>query len=65
MHEAEGKHRAGLLWLPTDHVLHADRYFRTYFEEFAHDQSAFFEAYAAAHKQLSELGSRFEFDILL
>lgn len=45
-----------LLWLPTDQCLKEDPKFKIYFEKFAADQGAFFEAYAVAHKKLSELG---------
>jgi len=45
---------------PTDKVLMADPGFRPHFDAFAHDQAAFFAAYAQSHKKLSELGSKFE-----
>jgi len=44
---------------PTDKVLMEDPGFQGHFENFK-DQIAFFEAYAASHKKLSELGSKFE-----
>lgn len=37
-----------------------DPKFKPYFDKFADSQPAFFEAYARAHKKLSELGSEFE-----
>lgn len=49
-----------LIWFPTDEALHKDARFKAYFDKFAESQEAFFEAYARAHKKLSELGSRFE-----
>jgi len=49
-----------LNWFPTDSALHEDNGFKVYFEKFASSNEAFFEAYARAHKQLSELGSKFE-----
>mmetsp|Transcript_104663 Transcript_104663/g.291409 ORF Transcript_104663/g.291409 Transcript_104663/m.291409 type:complete len:326 (-) Transcript_104663:178-1155(-) len=51
---------ADLIWFPTDEALHKDPKFKPYFDKFADSQPAFFEAYARAHKQLSELGSQFE-----
>lgn len=48
-----------LLRLPTDSVLATDPGFKPYYLRFGKDQAAFFEAYARAHKQLSELGSAF------
>lgn len=44
----------------TDKVLMTDPGFRTFFADFANSQESFFSAYAAAHKKLSELGSKFE-----
>jgi len=49
-----------LLVLPTDLVLETDPGFKAFFDKYAKDQSAFFADYAAAHKKLSELGSKFE-----
>jgi L-ascorbate peroxidase len=46
-----------LLWLPTDQCLKEDAKFKPIFEQFARDQGAFFQAYARAHKKLSELGA--------
>jgi len=51
---------ADLIWFPTDNALHEDSGFKPHFERFAKDQGAFFQAYARAHKKLSELGSKFE-----
>mmetsp|Transcript_2141 Transcript_2141/g.4930 ORF Transcript_2141/g.4930 Transcript_2141/m.4930 type:complete len:356 (+) Transcript_2141:88-1155(+) len=48
-----------LLWFPTDAALHEDPEFNKTFQLFAKDQKEFFKAYAAAHKKLSELGSKF------
>lgn len=48
-----------LAWFPTDHVLMQDQGLSTYFNLYARDQQAFFTDYAAAHKKLSELGSKF------
>jgi L-ascorbate peroxidase len=64
-HEAQGRERPGLVWFPTDRVLHEDSAFRTHFEEFARSQEAFFTAYSQAHKQLSELGAAFAFEVRL
>eukprot|EP00730_Choanoeca_flexa_P001250 TRINITY_DN10551_c0_g1_i1.p1 TRINITY_DN10551_c0_g1~~TRINITY_DN10551_c0_g1_i1.p1 ORF type:complete len:329 (+),score=63.64 TRINITY_DN10551_c0_g1_i1:761-1747(+) len=61
--EDKGKDRPGLVWFPTDRVLHEDSQFRQHFVDFAKSQDAFFEAYAHAHKKLSELGSSFAFEI--
>ena len=61
--EAVGKERDGLIWFPTDRVLHEDAAFRVHFEDFARSQAAFFEAYKQAHKRLSELGSAFAFEL--
>lgn len=47
------------LSLPTDRVLREDPGFRPHFEAFRDDQAAFFAAYAASHKKLSELGAKF------
>lgn len=49
-----------LLRLPTDAALYEDAGFRPYVQRFAESKEAFFEAYMRAHKQLSELGSKFE-----
>lgn len=49
-----------LAWFPTDKALHEDPKFKVYFDRFAESQAAFFDAYARAHKKLSELGSKFE-----
>lgn len=49
-----------LIWFPTDEALHKDAKFKVFFDKFAESQSAFFEAYVRAHKQLSEQGSKFE-----
>jgi len=49
-----------LLWLPTDRALHEDPEFKKTFVLYKDDQAAFFEGYSAAHKKLSELGSKFE-----
>mmetsp|Transcript_86848 Transcript_86848/g.263369 ORF Transcript_86848/g.263369 Transcript_86848/m.263369 type:complete len:200 (-) Transcript_86848:82-681(-) len=57
---AQGGADAELLWFPTDAALHTDAGFKPYFEKFAASKEAFFEAYARAHKRLSELGSKFE-----
>jgi L-ascorbate peroxidase len=47
------------LTLPTDFSLTEDAAFKVHFDEFK-DQAKFFEAYAAVHAKLSELGSKFE-----
>lgn len=49
-----------LVAFPTDSVLAIDEGFKPYFQKYAKDEGAFFADYAAAHKQLSELGSKFE-----
>lgn len=49
-----------LIWFPTDAALHTDAGFKPHFDKFAASKEAFFQAYSRAHKQLSELGSRFE-----
>jgi L-ascorbate peroxidase len=49
-----------LLKLSTDCTLFDDADFKPYAEKFRDSQDAFFEAYARAHKKLSELGSKFE-----
>ena len=46
------------LTLPTDFSLTQDPNFAVHFQEFK-DQAKFFEAYAAVHAKLSELGSKF------
>lgn len=51
---------AELSWFPTDAALHEDPKFKVFFDRFAESKEAFFEAYARAHKRLSELGSKFE-----
>lgn len=48
-----------LLWLPTDEALHKDPEFKKTFDIYKDDQAAFFRDYAAVHKKLSELGSKF------
>ena len=48
-----------LAWFNTDKALHTDSVFLRSFNEFAQSQDAFFKAYAPAHAQLSELGSKF------
>jgi L-ascorbate peroxidase len=49
-----------LLKLETDTALFNDDKMRPIALKYKNDQSAFFSDYAAAHKQLSELGSKFE-----
>mmetsp|Transcript_5993 Transcript_5993/g.13701 ORF Transcript_5993/g.13701 Transcript_5993/m.13701 type:complete len:309 (+) Transcript_5993:85-1011(+) len=49
-----------LIWFPTDTALHTDPKYKAHFDKFGGSKEAFFEAYSRAHKQLSELGSRFE-----
>lgn len=48
-----------LLRLETDVALFQDDGFKKYAEVYAKDQQAFFDDYEAAHKKLSELGSKF------
>ena len=48
-----------LLVLPTDAALYEDEAFAPFVDKWAADEAAFFAAYAAAHKKLSELGSEF------
>lgn len=45
---------------PTDKCLMTAPEFKQYFDLFAKDQTAFFEAYKVSHKKLSELGCKFE-----
>jgi len=49
-----------LLKLQTDCTLFDDDGFRPYAEKFRDSQDEFFKSYAAAHKKLSELGSKFD-----
>eukprot|EP00927_Polykrikos_kofoidii_P006733 TRINITY_DN12722_c0_g3_i1.p1 TRINITY_DN12722_c0_g3~~TRINITY_DN12722_c0_g3_i1.p1 ORF type:complete len:1336 (-),score=235.74 TRINITY_DN12722_c0_g3_i1:606-4613(-) len=49
-----------LAWFSTDRALHTDEGFKPHFLKYKEDQSIFFKDYAAAHKMLSELGSKFE-----
>ncbi|KAL7564930.1 hypothetical protein ACA910_009417 [Epithemia clementina (nom. ined.)] len=49
-----------LLKMSTDLAIFKDPGFRPYAEKFRDSQEAFFEAYAKAHKMLSELGAKFE-----
>ncbi|CEM29166.1 unnamed protein product [Vitrella brassicaformis CCMP3155] len=49
-----------LLKLQTDTCLFADEAFRPYALKYADSQEAFFADYSAAHKKLSELGSKFD-----
>ena len=49
-----------LLKTSTDLTLFEDEGFKPFAEKFGESQEAFFESYAKAHKQLSELGSKFE-----
>jgi len=51
-----------LAWFSTDRALHEDPEFRKTFLIYKEDQAAFFKDYAAAHKKLSELGSKFSPD---
>mmetsp|Transcript_27296 Transcript_27296/g.69049 ORF Transcript_27296/g.69049 Transcript_27296/m.69049 type:complete len:258 (-) Transcript_27296:83-856(-) len=48
-----------LLWLATDRALHTDPEFKKSFVIYKEDEAAFFKDYAAVHKKLSELGSKF------
>jgi L-ascorbate peroxidase len=48
-----------LLKMSTDKTLFADEGFKPFAQKFRDSQDAFFEAYAKAHKQLSEQGSKF------
>mmetsp|Transcript_13742 Transcript_13742/g.17931 ORF Transcript_13742/g.17931 Transcript_13742/m.17931 type:complete len:341 (+) Transcript_13742:62-1084(+) len=49
-----------LLKMSTDKIVFKDDGFRPFVEKFRDSQDAFFESYAKAHKQLSELGAKFE-----
>jgi len=49
-----------LLWFSTDRCLHTDAAFLIHFRKYAADEFVFFNDYCAAHKKLSELGSKFE-----
>jgi len=51
-----------LLKLSSDKSVFADEGFRPFAVKYRDDQDAFFEAYARAHKMLSELGAKFEPD---
>lgn len=44
----------------TDSVLMTDPGFKPHFDAFKANQAAFFQAYAASHKKLSELGCKYE-----
>lgn len=54
-----GKTDAQLTAFPTDRVLETDAKFKPFFDKYAASEAAFFKDYAAAHKKLSELGSKF------
>lgn len=54
------KSDAELLKCSTDSILFEDKGFKKFATKFGKSQDAFFESYAKAHKQLSELGSKFE-----
>lgn len=54
-----------LLKLSTDLAIFDDVGFRPFAEKFRDSQDAFFKSYAAAHKKLSELGAKFEPEIIL
>jgi L-ascorbate peroxidase len=49
-----------LLKLSTDKTLFDDEGFKPFAEKFRDSQDEFFKSYAAAHKKLSELGSKFD-----
>jgi len=49
-----------LLKLSTDKTLFEDEGFKPFAEKFRDSEEEFFKSYAAAHKKLSELGSKFE-----
>jgi L-ascorbate peroxidase len=49
-----------LLKLAADKIIFVDPAMKPFAEKFRDSQDAFFESYAKAHKQLSELGSKFE-----
>jgi L-ascorbate peroxidase len=49
-----------LLKLSTDKTVFEDEAFKPYAEKFRDSQEEFFKSYAASHKKLSELGSKFE-----
>lgn len=49
-----------LIKLPTDQILFVDPAFKVYSDKFAESQDEFFKSYAAAHKKLSEQGSKFD-----
>jgi L-ascorbate peroxidase len=59
----EGEKDKCCVVFPTDAILAKDPGFKPHFEKYAKDQNAFFTDYAKAHKQLSELGSKFAFNI--
>lgn len=54
-----------LLAFPTDMVLATDPGFKPFFELYARDEGKFFADYAVAHKKLSELGSKFDPELLI
>lgn len=58
--ERDNEDNDSLLWAETDQSLMDDDEFATWYKKYAEDQDLFFEHYAAAHKKLSELGSKFE-----
>ena len=49
-----------LLKLTSDKAVFKDEKFKPFAEKFRDSQEEFFKSYAAAHKKLSELGSKFE-----
>jgi L-ascorbate peroxidase len=49
-----------LLKLSTDRTVFEDEAFKPYAEKFRDSQEEFFKSYAASHKKLSELGSKFD-----
>lgn len=54
-----------LLILPTDACLFEDEGFKPYSEKYAASEADFFADYAASHKKLSELGSKFDGEVAL
>jgi L-ascorbate peroxidase len=49
-----------LLWLPTDNALETDPELKSFFFTYAASQQAWFQDYAAAHKKMCVMGSRWE-----
>eukprot|EP01040_Poterioochromonas_malhamensis_P007905 gene7905-8545_t len=58
-------HNPELLWLPTDQALFEYPEYRYIALQYAEDQELFFIHYITAHLKMSELGSKFKYNIKL